>query len=526
MMSFNIKSTLARMSIEEKIAQCMMISFSGVDINTEQNQLFKQFLNIGIGGVIFFSDNCTPISTPEEIQKLIQNIHHQSPKHLPQSFIAIDQEGGPVERLPHTYFPAGVSPLAISKSNTPEKLAELQYSTIANALSHLGFTMNFFPTLDVNLDPDNPIIGIRSFGDDPAQVWALGKIAIDEHVKNGIIPVGKHFPGHGNGKIDSHLSLPTLQFTPEEFSVFQHAIHHHTPALMVSHGYYPNLQSNHDGTHCPASLSKAIIQDLLISQEHYQGLIISDDMTMGAALQEHTPEEAAIKGFNAGLDILIYNQATETEWQVFLALVEAVKNNIITEDKLNTSVQKILTLKKTFSLTPSSHKNNTMDFNATITTIANQAISVTQGETLLPLNTVQSTLIIHPDRSQIHHYQFDAQTSPDITTLIPIDQSGTLNSYCYNPLVTTVEPAQFKVKIAERNDILLFIDYHSYRFTHQEALFYHAVKENPNALKIVISLGMPNPKLISQADCHLYLGSYRPATIHALVHRLYANNHV
>lgn len=503
-----------KMSLEEKVAQCIMIGFSGADIQHPDNTIFREFLTIGVGGVIFFGPNCTPCRTGHDINALITSIHDYVPPHLPKSFIAIDQEGGPVERLPHTCFPTGVSPYALSKSSQPQLLTQAQYRLIASHLNTLGFTMNFFPTLDVNLDPDNPIIGIRSFGENPEGVWDLAKIAMNAHLEFGVLSCGKHYPGHGNGKIDSHISLPTLNFTPEEYSVFKNAIKANIPAMMVSHGFYPALQTAPEENQCPASLSQTIITQKLIQEENYQGLIISDDMTMGAALQHGKAEEAAIQGFNAGLDILIYNQSTETEWNVLNTLVKAVKTGLISEEKLNHSVNKILNAKNQLH-TASHHKNlNTL----TADEIAQQAITYTDPKKLLPLQKDQSIQIIAPNRSYIHHYQFDATTG---------NQSPELEAHLLKYGYTHVEqefyhPFHPELSIDSKNtaDVFIWLDYHSHRIPEQEQYCLNQLKKYQNPKTMIVTLGMPNKNLIAQFDCHLLLANYRPASIQALAQTL------
>lgn len=513
-----IQNQLSTLTIEEKVAQCMMVGFSGTDIHDENNQIFRQFLEFGVGGIIFFDGNCRPLNSQKDIQELISAIHKKTPSHLPDTFIAIDQEGGPVERLPHTYFPTGVSPYAISKSHHPEKVAQQQYKTIATQLRSLGFTMNFFPTLDVNLNPDNPIIGIRSFGENSKDVWKLAKIAIEEQEKARILSVGKHFPGHGNGTVDSHKSLPTLKYTDEEFSVFKNAIKNNIPAMMISHGFYPDLQNIPKEKNCPASLSKTIIHDLLIKKENYQGLIISDDMTMGAALQHTSPEEAAITGFNAGLDILIYNQSTKVEWQVFNALIDAVKSNIIPQEKLDRSVTKILSTKQ--NITAPEKNNISQDTESASFSIAREAISVLKDYNL-PLDTSASILVVHPDRSKIHHYEFDARTSPDFPGLLTSNGIKNIHAYCYNPFDSVIsfddDPSP---------DIFIWLDYHSHRYPEQENFYLNFIKKHPQTKKIIVFLGIPNESLINHFDTHILLANYRPASMHALAGYLSSNNPV
>ena len=179
------------LSLEQKIAQLFMLGYEG----KTPSAILDKFLEAGLGGIIFFRDNFQHFSKSQDVQQLLQTFQDKRLDSSPELFLSLDQEGGQVERLPHTIFPSLITPLAIAMSNNSLDLAKQTYTTMAAHLAALGFNFNYAPTLDVNLEAKNPIIGVRAFGDDPKQVWQLGKIAEDCLWEAGVIPVGKHFPG-------------------------------------------------------------------------------------------------------------------------------------------------------------------------------------------------------------------------------------------------------------------------------------------------------------------------------------------
>jgi beta-N-acetylhexosaminidase len=210
--------------------------------------------------------------------------------------------------------------------------------------------MDFATVLDINSNPTNPVIGDRSFESDVAVVNNLGIKTMKGMIDSNIIPVVKHFPGHGDTSVDSHVGLPVVnkdltQLNIFELMPFKEAIKNNVDAIMVSHILLNKLDVNF-----PASMSKIIINDILRQDLEFQGVVITDDMTMGAIIKNYDIGEASIKSINAGSDLVLVCHGFDNELKVINSLKAAVQNKIITEERLDESVFRILKLKEKYNI--------------------------------------------------------------------------------------------------------------------------------------------------------------------------------
>lgn len=231
-----------------------------------------------------------------------------------------------------------------------EKLAYDIGKTIGYSLKSFGFNMDFAPVLDINSNPKNTVIGDRAFSSDKNTVTNLGVSEINGFKSSNIISVAKHFMGHGDTDIDSHYGLPIINKTLEklkdvEFIPFKKAIEEKVPAIMVSHILLPKIDDIN-----PASMSKTIITDILRKDLKFDGLIVTDDMTMGAITNNVDINEACIKSINAGVDLLLICHGYETEIDVINNIKEAADRGIISIDRINESVYRILSLKYNYKI--------------------------------------------------------------------------------------------------------------------------------------------------------------------------------
>ncbi|MBY0402777.1 MAG: hypothetical protein K2X66_02685 [Cyanobacteria bacterium] len=541
------------MSLEAQVAQRFIVGYRGLDYKSAENSAFQKLLACGLGGVIFFRENfqSQSSSTPrclsvQEIVDLLASLQSQNTLTPFPLWMSIDQEGGQIERLPGCVFPNTLSPLTIASVTTPSReiLATQVYETMAVYLKALGFNMNFFPTLDLNLDPDNPIIGVRSFGDDPDLVWKLSKIALDSFEKAGIFCVGKHFPGHGNGKVDSHLKLPVLNFTDVEYSVFQQAILHNIPGMMVSHGYYPDIQPAGE-SFVPASASPTIIQQRLRGLENYRGLVISDDMRMGAITQSKSPLRSAIESLKAGVDVLIYQFFTEACWEVFLGVVEALKSGELDPQEHLESLSRIETAKQkmgnpqpnapvNFSRDDRPEMFETETLKALSLSFATQALGVAlpaderfhqleqkpvEGSAFVPKT---HWLVVHPHRKDIHHYAGDRAFTQELPDVLSEIFSGknfprvTLISYEYAP--KEAKPFSPPLELPSDGTLgILLVSFNAWAYPDQKALFQKILDTYPGVPKILATIGMPTDSdIFSGATHHCFLGGYRECNMQAL----------
>lgn len=303
------------------------------------------------GGFIVFDKNITDAKQLTTFTDQLQKAAGDIPL-----LVGIDQEGGVVKRIPGgTNLPGN---MALGATGQPE-LAKQAGKVTGTELSALGINLNFAPVLDVNINPDNPIIGIRSFGSDPGLVSEFGVNMMQGLQQSGVIAAVKHFPGHGDTSVDSHLGLPVVyrdrqRLDAVELKPFKEAIQNGAEMVMSSHIAFPALddttvKSKKDGSdvHLPATLSKKIMTGLLRNELGFQGVVISDAFTM-EGIAEHFGENEAVKlAVAAGVDVILMPDNIEGAHRT---IVNAVKGGDIDEKLINDSVIRILKLKQKYGL--------------------------------------------------------------------------------------------------------------------------------------------------------------------------------
>ena len=506
------KRLAERLSLDQKVAQLFMIGFSG----TELNPITRRFLDLGVGGVIFFRDNFQSFQSIQQVKDLLNQVKSAVPEDLPSPLLGIDQEGGQVERLPHTLFPTALNPVAVGLAPDAEALAHEMYGMLGRHLADAGFNLDFFPTLDVNLEHRNPIIGVRALGDDPEIVWRLGEIAMNELQAAGVVPVGKHFPGHGNGTVDSHLDLPRLQFTETELQPFEKAVKAGLPAMLVAHGYYPGLQDAAGEAHLPSSASPCVVRGLLRERLGFEGVIITDDMCMGAITQHRNPVKAALASLEAGVDILLYKQSTADEWAVFEAVREAFASGRLSMTQLEASVSRILALKSALpepKVASPAEESPESEAKA----LAQRGIRCLAGAPLPPLNPDTTLLLVHPDRQQLGNYAFDIPTSHELPEVLSGAGFRQVSAFAYHP--RTGELAGSLPE--EAPEMILWVTFNPALHPAQQRLFAAIREKYPETPVWAIAAGTPyDLEALSGLEASLHLGSYRPASLRALAEAL------
>lgn len=328
-------------SLKNKINQLFIVGFNGN--NVEQSDILKELLQEGLGGVIFFTQN---IETPEQFRRnttIIKKLSKISP------FLSIDQEGGRVERTENIH--AGKKYLSAKyAADKGLDFVKVQTAELCDELLSYGINMNFAPVLDTNTNPDNPIIGIRSYGNTPEIVIKYTTEVIKIHKEKGIIPVGKHFPGHGDTKADSHIEMPIVDLPIEEMEQkhlkpFKEAIHNGLDAIMASHVYY----TCYDNESIPASLSKNILTNLLRNELNFKGMVLSDDMVMGA-VKNMSPTDSYIQGLLSGINIFLYRYSDKNLLQILNIIEENAKKSEELKKAINKSFEKVIELKQKYSI--------------------------------------------------------------------------------------------------------------------------------------------------------------------------------
>lgn len=346
---------LSEMTSRERVGQVFMPAISMQESNgtPEMTSGLKTMLDtIHPGGVILLSRD---LVSPEQVLNLTESLQdhtlqNQSRVSVPL-FIGIDQEGGYIIRLP--FGPRMPGNMALGATGSVDQTREVA-KTIGTGLRALGINMNFAPVLDVETNQNNPVIGIRSFGEDPEAVARHGDAYIDGMHDAGILSTGKHFPGHGDVDVDSHFGLPREDHTRErmdavELVPFRAAIAHGVDAIMTAHIIFPAYDNSTtllaDGSEMPtpATLSRPILTGLLRDELGFEGLIITDAMMMKAITDRFTPGEAAVQAIRAGADIVLYPDDLDAAYEAVLAAYEADPE---IQERVNASVLRILTLKQ------------------------------------------------------------------------------------------------------------------------------------------------------------------------------------
>ncbi|WP_307589017.1 beta-N-acetylhexosaminidase [Paenibacillus wynnii] len=338
----SIAAQIANMTLDEKIGQMLLVGIEGTSLDESAKRMISEDK---VGGIILYADN---ISNLQGMVKLINNLKKTNFDNSAPLFVSVDQEGGKVSRMPKEFvsIPSNRKVGDTNNANLAYTMGEL----LGRELSLTGFNMNFAPVLDINSNSQNPIIGDRSFGSSSARATKMGLAEVKGLRSENMIPVVKHYPGHGDTSVDSHLELPVVNKTAQqlaelEWIPFQAAIKDKIEAVMVAHILFPKLDPDK-----PASLSKIIIGEHLRGNMGYKGVVITDDLTMGAIVKHFNLGTAAIDTIKAGSDILLIAHGYDNEKLVFNKIKQSVKNGTISEERINESVQRILTLKSNYHL--------------------------------------------------------------------------------------------------------------------------------------------------------------------------------
>lgn len=335
----NRKTDINQLTIEEKIGQLFMYGIHGLDVTDETIELIKTYK---VGNIILFTRN---IDSSKQVYQLTQSLQKLAYEHLQiPLLISIDQEGGMVTRIKNDdlYFPGAMT---LSAYDDEKATYQAGYD-MGLLLKTLGINMNLAPVLDVNHNPKNPVIGVRSYGDQAQQVSKHG-LAFFKGLEEHVLATGKHFPGHGNTHVDSHLGLPTVDATIEELKSldlipFVDAINQDISALMTAHIHFPKIEDKG----LPATLSKKILTDLLRNELNFKGLIVTDGMQMDAISKIYGTVKGCELSIFAGADMSLICHSHELQIKTINHFKSLYQQGILTDELLNDRVSRILTYKE------------------------------------------------------------------------------------------------------------------------------------------------------------------------------------
>lgn len=341
---------LSSMTRAQKVAQLFCVTpeqLTGASVATIAGDMTAEALaRIPVGGLVYFGQNIIGNRQLRDMLARTNELSRAAGAGIP-AFLAVDEEGGPlvarVANSGHFAVPLFPNMNEIGATGDPSQAAEVG-KAIGDYLSDIGFTLNFAPDADVLTNPDNPVIGPRSFGNDPELVAQMVAAEVEAMQATGVIPCVKHFPGHGDTAGDSHTGAVYTERTREEIescelAPFRAAIEAGVPMVMVGHIETPNFAA--DGL--PASLSPIMIEDVLRGELGFDGVIVSDSFAMGAVASAFAPDETAVRFFQAGGDLLLIPADLQAAYD---GVLQALEDGLLTDERIDESVLRILIAKE------------------------------------------------------------------------------------------------------------------------------------------------------------------------------------
>ena len=349
-----IAEAVAAMSTEQKVSQLLVAGIEGTQLGQDAVQAVQDYQ---VGGVILFGRN---VESAWQLAELTNGLKDLNGDYTPL-FLCVDQEGGRVDRMPPE-VERTPSAWSVGQTLDTEGVGAAYGALLAEECAAFGFNMDFAPSLDIWSNPDNTVIGDRAFGNDWEWTAFFGMSAVESmEEQGGVIPVVKHFPGHGDTSVDSHVALPVVDKSLEELwqselvpfnmtlnqeDYFGAQAGPSAPAVMVAHILLSQVDPDY-----PASLSHRVVTGLLREEMGFDGVVCTDDLTMGAVSNTYGMGEAAVLAVEAGCDLLLVCHGADNLTAARDALLEAADSGRLSPERLDESVKRILSLKTEYGLT-------------------------------------------------------------------------------------------------------------------------------------------------------------------------------
>jgi len=332
--------------LESRLGELMIVGLPGTDLSPDVE---AELLRIKPSGVILFAANLTDADQTARLARAVQQT--LGTPELP-AIVSADEEGGMVSQL-SGFWEVAPSARSVASSGGPPLVKDLAQRT-SRRLLMLGINMNFAPVLDIDSNTANPVIGVRSFGATPSLVTAAGRAAIEGMLAAGIIPVVKHFPGHGDTSLDSHVELPVVsadeaKMNLRELRPFEAAVNWGVPVVMTAHVLVPAFEPDPKR---PATISSRVVTDLLRGRMRFGGVVITDALEMAGATSIAPYGEVAVRAIEAGCDLLLYSKLTPGPQEALVALREALRSGRLTEERVQASLDRIRGLRAASAARP------------------------------------------------------------------------------------------------------------------------------------------------------------------------------
>ncbi|MFC4451292.1 beta-N-acetylhexosaminidase [Halorussus aquaticus] len=394
----DVESTVSSLSLDAKVGQLFVAGFNGTAPTAEIEALVAER---HLGGVIYFSRN---VESPAQLRTLSRTLQGFVPDDGPPLLVSIDQEGGRVARL--SWGTQQPSAMAFGAADDPA-LSARAGRAVGRELRSLGIDVDLAPVLDVNNNPDNPVIGVRSFGERPETVAELGTAFADGLQDASVVACGKHFPGHGDTATDSHRDLPVIDHDRDrldrvELRPFRRAIDAGIGAVMTTHVAFPTVAADAER---PATLSPRVVTGLLREELGFDGLVFTDCMEMDAIADGVGTVEGCVQAVKAGCDQICVSHTPEKQRAAIDAVVAAVESGRISESRIDESVRRVLRAKRAYGAGTVGHEAESetaaSDCRAVAQSVAERAVTLVRDDgDALPLS-----------RDPVSVYEFDATRS-------------------------------------------------------------------------------------------------------------------
>jgi len=499
------------MTLREKIGQLIFAGFPSTAPGKEFIRLVREYK---IGNIILFSRNIESAAQVRRLCICLQKLVREETGN--PAFISIDQEGGMVVRLSRdcTNIPGA---MAVAATGNP-KNAYAAGKITGREMHALGINMNLAPVMDVNSNPANPVIGVRSYGDNPQVVSTYGIAMMHGLNGEGVMAVLKHFPGHGDTAVDSHLVLPTVGKTMEELESieilpFKKAIDSGAEAIMTCHILFPCIEKEN----YPATMSSVIITGLLRERMGFKGLVLSDCLEMNAIKEYFGTANGALMALKAGVDMVLISHSADLVKETVKLIEAAVASGDMSLERLDEAVSRVLRYKAKYADYNITDKNlsivGCVDHRSEAIRISRESIALLRGKSGKFPVSGENVLFVGCHAGQITN----VMSSIDKAFNFPEFMSARIGG---EPLLINVIPQAEDVErvfsTAKGKDIVVFGTYNGHIYKGQLEILNRLCKEHDNVIAIVLR----NPydaAMIDERIAVLAIYEYTPLSLETLV---------